>query len=415
MVMNVYIDTNGCAILRHETYRLSKYFSMNGVVEVRCPGEADIIVITGCGVTEFHENEAINLIERIKEQAKNSALFIIGGCLPKISPDKIFACLPQAVLIGYDESYKFDRIINAKIKLEDVYYNAGHSYVYSYDSEKFEDDPELPFINRLDSFTSSDSLFQQYTYSTPRHYIWKESDVFQIRVSYGCGGNCSFCATKLGIGKFRSVSAELIFQQLKEGISKGFDKFVLVGDEIGFYGLDIGCDLMYLIDGMYEIAPSVHIAIRYIYPDMLVKYYSQLKKYFENGYIYYFCSALQSASPRILKMMNRNPNINEFINCIKDIRKNNFLVKIHTQIMVGFPSETDEDFALTVKCLLDCDFDYYNINKFSMRKNTKAYEYRDMQISDNIVQKRSDILNVLLRINRKSRLFEITKNSLLKL
>ena len=413
--MKVYIDTNGCAILRHETYRLSKYFTINSFEEVRNPAEADIIVITGCGVTEFHENEAISLIDKIKKQALPSAHFIIGGCLPKINKDQILKCLPEATLIGYEESYKFDEIINANVKLENVYYNTGHPYTYSYDIEHFDDDTDLIVVNKIDSITAKDIMLQQYTYSTPRHYIWKESDVFQIRVSYGCGGNCSFCATKLGIGKFRSISKVEILRQLKDGVKQGFDKFVLVGDEIGFYGLDIGCDLMSLIDEMYEIAPSIHIAIRYIYPDMFVRYYSRLKKYFKNGYIYYFCTAIQSASPRILKMMNRNPDISDFVSCIKDIRENDYPVKIHTQIMVGFPSETDNDFALTIKCLLDCDFDYYNINKFSMRKNTKAYKYREMQLSDNIIQERCELLSALLRINRKSRLFDMAKKSLLNI
>lgn len=114
-------------------------------------------------------------------------------------------------------------------------------------------------------------------------------------------------------------------------------------------------------------------------------------------------------------MMNRKPDISEFVNCIKDIRQNDYPVKIHTQIMVGFPSETDNDFALTVKCLLDCDFDYYNINKFSMRKNTKAYEFREMQLPDNIIQERYELLSALLRINRKSRLFDVAKKSLLNI
>lgn len=411
--MKVYIDTNGCAILRHETYRISKYFTLNNFEEVRNPKEADIIVITGCGVTEFHENEAIRLIKKIKNKAQHSAYFIIAGCLPNINKEQILKCIPDATLIGYEESHKWDEIINATVKLETVYYNTGHPYSYSYDNENFEDDPDLMVVNKIDSITAKDLMLQQYTYSTPRHYIWKESNVYQIRVSYGCGGNCSFCATKLGIGRFRSISKEDIFRQLKEGVKQGFDKFVLVGDEIGFYGLDVGYDLVSLIDGMYKIAPSIRIAIRYIYPDMFVKYYHQLKKYFENGYIYYFCTAIQSASPRILRMMNRNPDISEFVNCIKDIRQNDYPVKIHTQIMVGFPSETDNDFGLTLKCLLDCDFDFYNINKFSMRKNTKAYEYREMQVSDSIVQERFELLSTLLRINRKSRLFDIAKNSLL--
>lgn len=411
--MKVYIDTNGCAILRHETYRLSKYFRLNNFEEVDDVSQADIVVVTGCGVTDPHESEALELLDNIKIKMKASATVIVSGCLPKINQEQILAHVPQALLIGYDKSYEFDKIIHAEVKLDSVYYNTGHPYKYYFDNECFDDDPNLNLAQKIDEIYGTDIMTKQYTYSTPRHFLWKESDVFQIRVSYGCGGNCSYCATKLGIGNFKSIAPEKLYTQLREGLSEGFKRFVLVGDEIGFYGTDIGTDLATLIDEMHAIAPDIQVAIRYIYPDMLAKYYARLKKYFESGYIYYFCSAMQTASPILLKMMNRNPNIDEFVECIKDIRRNNYPVMMHTHIMVGFPSETDQDIAITLQCLMECDFDFFNINKFSMRKNTKAYKYKNLQLSEEVIQKRFDLMNAFLRISTKARLYDKAKYCIL--
>lgn len=411
--MRVYIDTNGCAILRHETYRISKYFRLNGLEEVKEPTLADIVVVTGCGVTAAGEEEALSLIKNIKSQMTSSAKLIIGGCLPKIAKEQVLSIAPDAMLIGYEESYKYDQLIRATIPLDEVYYNTGHPIKYYFDEEKFEEDPDLCLASKIDALCNTDKMTLQYTYSTPRHYLWKESDVFQIRVSYGCGGNCSFCITKLGIGKFRSIPIEKIFKQFREGLALGYKRFVLVGDEIGFYGLEIGTDFATLIEGLYAIDPGIQIAIRYIYPDMLVRYYSRLRKFFEQGYIFYFCTAIQTASPRLLKMMNRNPNIGPFVECIKDIRSNNFPVFVHSQIIVGFPSETDEDFALTLKCLMDCDFDHFNINKFSMRRNTQACEYKDLQIADDVMQKRYEIMVSYLKISRMARLYDTAKQCIL--
>lgn len=408
--MKIHIASNGCAILRHETYRISKFFGLNNHEEVKDPQLADIIVFTGCGVTEEGELEALSIIDSLIAKAQPSVKFVVAGCLPKIAKEQILAHVPNAILIGYEESYKFNELVDATTKLEDVCYNYGHPFKYFYDEEVFEDDAELLAVQKMDKLLGTDIIERQYNYTTPRHYLWKESDVFQIRVAYGCGGNCSFCATKLAIGSFRSVPQENLYEQFREGLKAGFKRFVLVGDEIGFYGIDINFDFASFIDGLYAIAPDVEIAIRYIYPDMLVKYYPRLKKYFQTGYIFYFCSAIQSASPRILRMMNRNPNIGDFVECIKDIRKNNYPVVMHSQIIVGFPSESDEDFLMTLKCLMDCDFDYFNVNMFSMRSNTKACIYRDLQVDNDIIKRRWELMKSYLRLCQKSRLFDTIRH-----
>ena len=413
--MKVYIDSNGCAILRHETYRISKFFKLNGHEEVTSADCADIIVFTGCGVTEQGEDEAMEHLDKIRETASESAKIIIAGCLPKIAQERIKEHIPDAILISYEDSYKFDELICSSVKLDEVYYNTGHQFGYYYDEEHFENDPEYEAVRKLDLLFKSNNVSKQYTYSTPRHYLWKESDVFQIRVAYGCGGNCSFCATKLGIGKFRSVAIDKVLVQFKEGISLGFKRFVLVGDEIGFYGLDINTDFATLIDRMHAIDSSIEIAIRYIYPDMLVKYYSRLKPYFKSGYIFYFCSAIQSASPRILKMMNRNPDISKFVECIKDIRSNNYPVVMHSQIIVGFPSESDEDFLMTLRCLMDCDFDYFNVNMFSMRDNTIACKYKELQVDEQAMNQRYNIMKDYLLLCKKSRLYDTIKQCALNM
>lgn len=412
--MKVYINTNGCAILRHETYRLSRYFELNGHKEVEIPADADIAIMTGCGVTNEEENSAIAIMEKINANLQSSSLMIVYGCLSKINRERIAKCIPRAIILGYDDVNELDTIIKARIPIADVDYNSGHKYAYSCDKDEFDNDSDFRFLQKVEQNYGSNFLVQQYRYSMQRQNLWKETDVYQVRVAYGCGGNCSYCVTKIGIGRFRSVEPERIFKQFRQGIANGFNRFVLVGDEIGFWGLDIGMDLMDLIDGIYAIDSNIQLAIRYIYPDMLVKYYERLKPYFASGFINYFTAAIQSASPRVLKMMNRNPDLSKFVECIKDIHEHDYPVLMHTHILVGFPGETTEDFLATLNCLMECNFDFFNVNKFSMRPNTAACKYLDIIVPDLIAEERLRLLQEYRILSRKANWYEGIKKAILK-
>lgn len=410
---NVYIDSNGCAILRHETYRISKYFALNHWNEVTSVEEADIVVVTCCGVTDSDEENAITMMKDLWNKTPKNGRFIVSGCLPKISRERILSTIPSAILIANDQLSRFDEIVRGMIKINDVFFNVGAGRKYYFDNETFEKDDDLSFALNMKERYNSEELVNQYNYSTPRHYIWKETDIFQVRVSYGCGGNCSFCATKLGIGSFKSIPLNTIIKQIQDGQKKGYTKFMLVGDEIGFYGTDIGLSLPHLIKSIYDVNNNFRIGIRYIYPDMLVKYYPDLKTYFKSGFIYYFCSAIQTGSSRLLKLMNRNPNITPFIECMKDINKGNYPVFKHSQIIVGFPTENDEDIVDTINCLMTCKFDYLNINPFSMRKGTKVYNMSLEEVEPFVVEERCHLLNNYLKSNRKALMYEKAKQIIL--
>lgn len=414
--MKVYINTNGCAILRHETYRISKFFSLNGHEEVLSPSDADIAILTGCGVTDNDEKISLEMIVKTKEQLPPSSALVISGCLPRIAKNKILEKVPNIIMIANDEFDKFDALINVRENggtfINDVVYNNDAETKYYFDSEDIVLDEDMEFAESISTKTGSNAMIRQYLYSSPRRYIWKEPDVYQIRVAYGCGGNCSFCATKLGIGQFRSVNIEKILAQFKEGIKKGFRRFMLIGDEIGFYGTDFNSSLSDLVERIYAISPNIEIGIRYIYPDMLVKNYARLRPFLLSGFIFYFCSAIQTASPRLLKLMGRNPKIEDFFACIDDLNMNHALVKKHTQLIVGFPTETDEDVFCTAECMLKYRFDYININKFSMRNGTKAMALVNDQIDNSVIEERIKFLNKIQSTIRSANFYEILKTDI---
>ena len=410
--MKVYIASNGCAVLKHETERIAKFFKSNGWERSSCVQNADIVVMTCCGVTHNEENEAIEIIKSIEKERKQSSLFIIGGCLPAFAEERILRVAPAAKLLAYQQLSTLDEIIGATISFDEIYYNTHPTL----DNEIIDWKPnnEERVLLKIDGICGTHNCKEQYDLCTLRKYIWQDKDVYQIKVSYGCPGNCSYCATKLAIGNFRSVSKELVIKQFKEGVEAGYGNFMMVGDEVGCYGSDFGENIIMLLNEIYSFAPNISIAIRYIHPDVFVRHYNELKPYFATGFINYFCCAIQSASPSILKAMNRNPNIEPFIQCLEDMNQQGYKVNKHTQILVGFPNETDADVLDTIDCLIRCDFDHININKFSPRKGTKAYEMDD-NIPESIKIKRCAIFGKLMMMNKKEKLYNAINQSVSKI
>ena len=409
----VYINSNGCAVLKHETERIAKYFKMNGWALSKSLEESDIVVLTCCGVTNNEEDEAINLLQQLETRRMKDSQIIVSGCMPAFAKERVLAVSPKAIILKYAELNELDRIITAQIPFSSVYYNI-HPMLESYNDADCDTDEDLELMRKIDSLCKNDKCEQAWNVSTLRKYMWDNSYTFQIKVSYGCPGNCSYCATKLGIGKFRSVDRDFIIKQFVEGLEKGYRSFMLMGDEIGAYGQDINTSLPDLLQQMYDLSDGkVRVSIRYIHPDLLVHMYEKLKKFFETGFVNYFCSAIQSASPSILKLMNRNPKIEPFIRCMEDMNKNQFPVSKHTQIIIGFPGETPNDVLLTMDAIRRCQFEHININLFSPRRHTAAWEMKET-VTQEEKEFRARLIRSSMKSYKKSLLYNAIKTNMLK-
>ena len=412
----VYIETNGCAVLRNETYRIAKFFAANGYEEVSAPQLADAAVFTACGVTQDTEDQALMSLKMLNDLVPAKAPLIVSGCLPNIHREAIKAISPRALVWSYEELAQLDTFFDAKVSYASCFYNANPDRHHSYGDPLAVEDEEIRQDEKLASIMDKEfenkAVGCQFRYSTKGKHLWKEEDLYEIRVAYGCACQCSYCATKLGIGSFRSVPLDWILKQYKEGVAAGYKRFMLMGDEIGYYGSDLpaeeGVNIIALVNALYEVDSKVKIGIRYIDPGILVKHYEAFSCYFANGFIEYFCSAFQSGSPEVLKRMNRNPNIQPFLDCMHDMEVKNYPVIKHTQIIVGFPGETEEDFRKTVEAFVYGGFDYAAITCFSPRKGTPAYDFEDW-ISEEVMESRSRYFNMVAALNRKARLYDAVK------
>ena len=408
----VYIDSNGCAVLRHETERIARYFTLNGWILEKSPEVADIVILTCCGVTHNEEDEAIGMLRKLEEIRTPDSRIIVSGCMPAFAKERVLDVSPQATILKYAELVQLDGIISADVPFETVYYNV-HPQLESENNSEYDTDMNLQLMRKIDRLCGSRMCEQAWNVSTLRKYMWDDNKTFQIKVSYGCPGKCSYCATKIGIGDFRSVDKDFIMMQFSEGLKMGYDHFILMGDEIGAYGRDIGTTLPELLQQMYDKSDGkATVSIRYIHPDILVTLYDRMKKFFALGFVNYFCCAIQSASPTVLMRMNRNPNIEPFIRCMEDINKNKYPVSKHTQIIVGFPGEISDDVLLTMDALRRCEFEHININLYSPRQHTAAWNMKETVTQEEKIF-RAELIRHSMKLYKKALLYDAIKTSML--
>lgn len=372
-----YIATNCCAVQRSETYRIENFFIKNGWLETTECALSDINIITTCGVTNDIEESSFCMIDRVAKQAKASSKLIVSGCLPNICIDNLRMRYPQAIFIPLDQLEGFDSLISATYKIRDVTYNNNARHHHSKGDPRLEEDlyaDELIVAESLSQKFADDRILQAYNYATPGRYLWKDNSIFEVKISSGCNNNCSYCASRFGVGRYRSKALEKIKKEVEDGLSQGYQMFMLMGDELGDYGCDIGLSLVDVLKLCVEIEPNIQIGIRYIHPDKLVELFNYLKVYLKN--IFFCCISIQSASPRVLEKMNRIYNMNDVEAIIKNLNLNYSHIFLHTQIIIGFPNESEDDFVKTINFLQRCKFDFIRYNVFSPRKITQAYSYK---------------------------------------
>ena len=212
-------------------------------------------------------------------------------------------------------------------------------------------------------------------------------DAFLIKLCTGCLYACSFCAVRLSRGRLRSNPIDQVLHEFHEGIKRGFKKFALIGTDVGAYGRDQGTDLIQLLKELLKKRVDYTLLLRNIHPRFLIDRMPEFREILKSGKISWISTAVESGNNRILKLMNRGYSVEEFKENIHLLNEDFSEIKIRTQFIVGFPSETDKEFDDTVRLLDELRFEYAEIYKFEPRPRTKAATM-DNQIPEKIARKR---------------------------
>ncbi len=208
-----------------------------------------------------------------------------------------------------------------------------------------------------------------------------------IRVSWGCNNNCSYCGIRSAVGRLHSKPLETCRNELLEGLGKGLTDFEIIADDVGAYGLDIGLTFPDLLNVLCDVQGDYDLRVWNLSPVWLVRYLAELIPSFQNGKILEVHCPVQSGSSGILKAMNRYSNVVEIGNAIGKLRSVAPQLRLTTDIILGFPGETEADVEKTIEFIRSTRFRMIDIFIYYDGRNTPASRMQD-KISPSLVEQR---------------------------
>lgn len=390
----IFFASTACLALRHEDALLSSHLRASNTI-ASAPDEADIIVMSTCGITAEIAQHSIRDAYALAA-SQPSARIYLGGCMPE---SEAFFGDPSERIFSFDTKGLY-----AFFQQQSAVGLPGDSAVEfrPYWRPKLRDQIEVS--RRL--FTISPDLAQAYVYCTDGLYFVNEvCPPARLRIATGCNHHCTFCSIPATRGSHQSVALELILRSIRERAGRNDKKFVLISDNLGQFGTDRGRhypNLVRLLEMMLEIDSGLRFALRYLGPDDLLRFADPLLHYCESGNIYFIGTPLQSASPGLLRRMGRSAATDRVSALLHRLRRIDGLF-LGTTMINGFPGETGEDHRRSLAFLREHELDVTAAVPFSERKNTRAAAMAEC-VPPEVRRDRNDEMNAVIQEVRERRL-----------
>jgi threonylcarbamoyladenosine tRNA methylthiotransferase CDKAL1 len=362
--MKVYLEVYGCTANKSDASLIKGILRDNNHEIVEDIEDANSIVLLTCTVIDTTEQRMLSRLRVFKKTGKK---VIVTGCMASIQTDKIKSILPDAKLLPPQYSYHIADIL---------------------------DDRKPSYIDK------NKTLFSKYY----------EDVVAPISIAEGCMLSCSYCITSLARGKLRSYPIDEIIQNVCFAIKQGCKELQLTAQDTSSYGLDYKTNLGQLLVELGKINGDYRVRIGMMNPYTALKNIDSIIKGFDDPKIYKFLHLpVQSGDNEILKKMDRRYTVDDFLKIIKKFRDKYPDITISTDVIVGFPTETNEQFNHTVDLLKTLKPDITNITRYSARPYTKA-KTMEGRIKTEDVKQRSKILTELCsKISKENNLKHIRR------
>ena len=354
----IYIDTYGCSANQNNSEIIAGLLTQSGYNITNNPYIADIHIINSCVVKKKTENK---IKRKIQDLYKTNKKTIVTGCMPDSDSESIIKLNPKALLLSSHNIKSVSQIIRNQQSLpiiQSIRINNHEEKVFL---------PKIPF-NKLISIT---------------------------QILEGCLSSCSFCKTKLAKGNVFSYSQEKILSSIESDLKYGAKEIWLTSQGNECYGMDRGRqELPELINKIIKLNHRFKLRIGMMNPKDFIPISKELIELYKNKKIYKFLHLpIQSGSNKILKDMRRSYTVEQVKEIIMEFRETFPNITIATDLITGYPTETDNDHKLTLKFLEDIKPDVLNLSKFSKHKNTPAENLNEINI--NIMNQRNkEIMNL---------------------
>ncbi|MCW0370802.1 radical SAM protein [Xanthomonas sacchari] len=409
MTKKVFLAHNACLNAGYDLNVLRSGIQGGGNTIVESPEEADEIVFSGCSVREHWVDDAISQLSEARDRAPKARI-IVTGCIANTRADKVRASMgsDRLSILTLNEVLKestaapfteVDRLHSQRAgnSFESNTLNGLHSLRTRVGPAKAAVLAELEEEDRR----HCTQLAREYRQITKGFVFYDETEPSEmITVTRSCLYECSFCNIPQGRGEYRSVPLSDILAKARDAIAAGRKHLVLIGDEVGNYGVGTdGPRFNELVKAVLDVSPDVRLSIRYIEPKPFLKNFADILSWAQAGRLQLLYLSLQSGSPRVLKLMRRGYDIDKVAKAVSEFRSSALTI-LYGNWLVGFPGESDEDFQLTQDAVRLLDFHINVAIPFSARPDTPAYCME--QLDDQVVASRVRVLTELaaqLKVN----------------
>lgn len=345
------IQTSGCSANQADSEQMAGLLKEAKFELVEKIEDADIVIWNTCTVKNPSENNFFKNLDLLKKE-HSYKINIITGCIPQSDTQK----LKDYSLVGTKQIHNIVQVVE----------EALHDNVL-----QILNNDEMPPLN------------------LPR--VRKNPVVEILPISRGCLGACTFCKTKQARGNLVSYPVKEIVDAAKVALREGVKEIWLTSQDTFCYGFDIKTDLPTLLEHLVVLQGDFKIRIGMGNPDHMPKIIDRLIEIYKNDKVFKFLHLpLQSGHDEVLKDMIRRHTISEYNKIIKRFKSEIFGINVMTDIIVGYPTETDEHFWGTLEAVRKNSFDSINISRFWPRPGTKAAELPELP--GETVKKRSRVL-----------------------
>ncbi|MBU1199122.1 MAG: tRNA (N(6)-L-threonylcarbamoyladenosine(37)-C(2))-methylthiotransferase [Nanoarchaeota archaeon] len=352
--LKIFIKTFGCTLNQSDSEVMAGFLVKAGHKMVDSVENADLVLFNTCIVKDNTEKKFFSELDKMNNINKK---VVVAGCIPQSEQHDVR--LKNVSLLGVKS---LDKIVDV---VEET--AAGNIVRILKDSKN-------PRLN------------------LPK--VRKNNVVEIIPLNIGCLGACSYCKTRFARGQLMSYDIKAIKKQFENAVKDGVKEIWLTSQDTGAYGKDIGSNLPVLlkellsIKGFKGVNDDYKIRLGMLNPDHALVFVDELAELFKHPNMFKFAHLpVQSGSNKILKLMNRKYKVEDFVRIVKILRKEIPDITIATDIISGFPGETEDDFEKTCRLLQELKIPVVNMTKFSPRQGTRAFKMK--RVPTKTVKKRS--------------------------
>jgi len=340
--MRYFLDPFGCVKNQVDAETIMAHLNNAGWSAAEDPADSDLVIVNSCGFIESAKQESINAVLLWRKQYPDKKI-LLSGCLAQRYMKDLPESLPEAdALFGINDLEKITEAV-------------------------------IPLFPKSPSPSVPQSLLRSNVAPSSRPLLSLPGSAY-VKISEGCDNNCSYCAIPLIRGPLHCRSPEDIVQECKGLLERGIRELCIIGQDIGSYASG-GWGLVELLDTIAQLPGDYWLRLLYMHPDHFPLPLLDLMEK-DSRILPYFDIPFQHASQKILAMMNRSGSAETHLALVKTIRAKLPHAVIRTTFLVGFPGETDEDFASLLAFQEKLRPDWLGCFAFSREEDTPAYSMK---------------------------------------